>query len=316
MGLFVGGKSFDCHTGRRRLVLRWLGVVALTNALSWTPAVASPMTWRVQMFAKGQENWLSIEGADLYADFSQTDAWTLRNLRYRGVEIIGIHGANGSVVNVVRPAGGEANPWIGTSHGKEKVASFTITIDGQRVDYQTGRTYSGSQVVLVKRSNLGPLDHQAEIRFPASGDRIVEKNSYTPVKDSLDRLNFLYAFMHCNNNRLNQWLALLPDGEMLQGKVVRDDNAFSLTRDVRAVALYDDQDQVGVAYVYPEAYPGVEGFRNAIWDRKLDNKLYFRPALPQEAWEAGKHVEFQLEVIPFSAGPNDWVARAQRITSG
>jgi len=31
------------------------------------PVVAEPVTWRMQMFLKGQKDWLSVEGHGLYA---------------------------------------------------------------------------------------------------------------------------------------------------------------------------------------------------------------------------------------------------------
>ena len=85
--------------------------------------------------------------------------------------------------------------------------------------------------------------------------------------------------MHCNNNSLDQWMALAGGRKELEGRVGKGDGQFSLKEDARTVIFYSAAMKKGVAYAYPEIYEGEAGFNNAIWDRKGDNKLYFRPAL-------------------------------------
>jgi len=75
------------------------------------------------------------------------------------------------------------DPWIGTGHGKEKVRRLTILVDGKERPYQPGGTFSGQVVVIRKLSNMGPLDHEAEIVFPSSGDRIIERHAYKVLED-------------------------------------------------------------------------------------------------------------------------------------
>jgi len=284
------------------------GLLVVENLTS-----ASEVIWTVRMFQKGQQNRFAVENGTMFVDFLEQHAWTIRNIRYGGDEIVGEHGANGTVVNAKPEADAKAkDPWIGTGHGKEKVQRLAILVDGQERSYQPGGTFSGRVVVIRKLSNLGPLNHVAEITFPVSGDRIIERHIYKVMEDLGQRFNFMYAFMHCNNNSLDQWLALAGDGKELEGRVGQGDGKFSLKQDVQAVIFYSAALKKGVVYAYPEVYEGADGFKNAIWDRKGDNKLYFRPAVGKK-YGVGDRFEFRLQVIPFSADPDDWKAQAKEL---
>jgi len=276
-------------------------------------ALAGEATWTVRMFQKQQQNRFSVESGTLFVDFLEQHAWTIRNIRHRGDEIVGEHGANGSVVNAKPEADAKSkDPWIGTGHGKEKVQQLTILVDGQERPYQPGGTCSGQVVVIRKISNMGPLDHEAEITFPVSGDRIIERHAYKVVEDLGRRFNFVYAFMHCNNNALDQWLALAGKDKEMGGRVNQDDGQFSLKQDARVVIFYSAAMRKGVVYAYPEVYEGEADFKNAIWDRKGDNKLYFRPAVGKK-YGVGDRFEFRLQVVPFSAEPDDWKDKAKKL---
>lgn len=188
-------------------------------------------------------------------------------------------------------------------------------MDGKERPYQPGGTFSGKVVVIHKLLNMGPLDHETEIAFPSSGDRIIERHAYRVVEDLGQRFNFVYAFMHCNSNSLDQWMALAGGGKELEGRVGQADGKFSLKEDVQTVIFYSAAMKKGVVYAYPEAYEGSDNFKNAIWDRKGDNKLYlyFRPAV-RKKYGVGERFEFRLQVIPFSAEPDDWKSEAKKLT--
>lgn len=276
-------------------------------------SMAGETVWTVRMSQQQLENRVSVESRALFVDLLEQHAWTIRNVRYRGNEIVGEHGANGSVVNAQPKADAKGtDPWIGAGHGKEDVRRLTILVDGQERPYQPGGISSGQVVVIRKISNLGPLDHEAEITFPASGDRIIERHSYEVVEHLGQRFNFVYAFMHCNSNSLDQWLALSDGGKKLEGWVGRGDGLFSLRQDVRSVSFYSAGMQKGVVYAYPEVYQGEGDFKNAIWDRRGDNKLYFRPAVGNK-YGVGDRFEFRLQVIPFSAEQEDWKAQVRKL---
>ena len=160
---------------------------------------------------------------------------------------------------------------------------------------------------------MGPLGHTAQITFPESGDRIIEEHSYTVLEDLSERFRFVYAFMHCNSNALDQWLAQLGNGKELEGRAGKQNNKFSLGQDIKSVIFYSDVLSIGVAYVYPEVYKGADTFKNSIWDRLRDNKLYFRPEV-KSRYKVGDDFEFVLEMIPFSAQPTEWKDTGRKLT--
>ncbi len=302
---------FSCMAIRPEAVVGWAVAMMLSGSLMGTagaegPAQGDEPVWTVRMVQNEREDRLAVESRLLFVDLLEQHAWTIRNIRYGGDEIVGEHGANGSVVNARPEANADSDdPWIGTGHGKEKVQRLTILVDGEEVFCRSGTVLSGRTVAIRKLSNLGPLDHEAELVFPASGDRIVERHAYQVVEDLDQRFHFVYAFMHCNNNALDRWMALTGKGKELEGRVGKADGQFSLKEDIQAVGFYSPALKKGVVYAYPEVYRGAAHFKNSIWDRKGDNKLYFRPEIGNTD-RVGARFEFRLQVIPFSAAPDDW----------
>ncbi len=282
--------------------------------------------WTIKTFEREQGNWFSVESNTLYVDFMEAWSWTIRNIRYTGDEIAGEYGAHGSVVRVDTGAGPKDYHYIGTSHGFETVRNFSILVDGKDQETTPGKTGSGREVVVRKESNLGPFDHEMEITFPASGDTLIEKHSYKVVEDLNGRFTYLFAFMHCNNNALDQWLAVPADGKELEGKLPNcAGSRLSLESDVKSLILYSRAMRKGVTFVYPEIYRGARKieseishgatghFGNCIVDRKNDNKLYFRPEVKKMGYKPGDVFEYSLKVIPFSAEPGEWRAKGKTL---
>jgi len=274
--------------------------------------MSSNQVWTVRINSVDK---LSVESNNLYVDFSRQQAWTIRNIKYMGQEIVGEHGANGSVVNATPRKGmNQKGHWIGTGHGKEKVTSFTIFVDNIPHEFQKGMTLSGKVITIRKKSIMGPLGHTAQITFPESGACIIEKHSYIVLEDLSERFCFIYAFMHCNNNALDQWVALLGHGKEQEGQVGKKDNKFSLKQDIERVIFYSEALNKGVVYIYPEIYRGADTFKNSIWDRSHDNKLYFRPEVMDKNFKVGDRFEFRLKVIPFSAQRTNWKEIGRTLT--
>jgi len=277
--------------------------------------------WTVKRFEKEQGNWFSVESDLLYVDFMEAWSWTIRNIRYMGDEIAGEYGAHGSVVRVDTGTGPkDYYYYYGTSHGFETVRECSILVDGKDQEISLGKTCSGREVIVRKESNLGPLDHQMEVTFPAFGDHIIEKHSYTVVEDLNERFSFLFAFMHENSKAFDQWLAVLPDGEELEGELRnRVPGRISLGRDIKSVIFYSSTMKKGATFVYPQIYKGAgrlecemkEGetkhFGTSIVDMMVGNsKLYFRPEVKGMGYEVGDSFEYRIKVIPFSAEPDEW----------
>jgi len=285
--------------------------------------------WTVKRFEKEQGNWFSVESDLLYVDFMEAWSWTIRNIRYMGDEIAGEYGAHGSVVRVDTGTGPKDYYYYGTSHGFETVRECSILVDGKDQEISLGKTCSGREVIVRKESNLGPLDHQMEVTFPASGDHIIEKHSYTVVEDLNERFSFLFAFMHENSKAFDQWLAVLPDGEELEGELRnRVPGRISLGRDIKSVIFYSSTMKKGATFVYPQIYKGAgrlecemkEGetkhFGTSIVDMMANvgnSKLYFRPEVKGMGYEVGDRFEYRIKVIPFSAEPDEWRAKGKAL---
>ncbi|MFC1509419.1 hypothetical protein ACFL60_07030 [Candidatus Omnitrophota bacterium] len=280
--------------------------ILLSYWITWGSgcALSSAQVWTVRMV---DEDSLSVESTNLHVDFSKDQAWTIRNIRYMGREIVGEYGANGTVVSAEpRKELNTTDRWHGTGHGKEDVSDYTVFVDSIPHEFRAGMTFSGSEIMLRKESTMGPLGHTAQITFPASGDHFIEKHAYSVLEDFEERFYFVYAFMHCNTNALDQWLALLGGGKEQEGKAGKQDKSFSLKQDIKGIIFYSEALGTGVVYEYPEVYRGADPFRNSIWDREHDNKLYFRPDIRVEDFKTGDRFEFSLKVTPFSAQQTNW----------
>lgn len=280
------------------------------------------------MFKKEQGNWFSVDNQILYVDFMEAWSWTIRNIKYMGDEIAGEYGAHGSVVRMDTGPGPKDYYYIGTSHGFETVRSFSILVDGKQQQYEPGATCSGKQIIVRKESNLGPLDHKMQVMFPASGDHIIEQHSYKVVENLNESFTYLFAFMHCNNSALDQWLAVLAGGKELEGKLLnRGASRLAVERDIKSLILFSRTMKKGVTFVYPEIYRGApkleselpqgttEHFGNTIVDRKNDNKFYFRPEVKGMGYEVGDVFEYSIKVIPFSAELDEWKDKGRQLAA-
>ena len=276
--------------------------------------------WTIKTFRKEQKNWFSVESNSLYVDFMEEWAWTIRNIRYLGDEIVGEYGAHGSVVRVDTGTGPKDYYYIGTSHGHERVNSFSIIVDGKVQKYRPGLTCSGKKIIIRKESSLGPFEHQMEITFPVSGNYIIEKHSYKVVEDLNERFSFLFAFMHELSTAFDFWLAELPDRSELEGDLQkRIKGRISLGCDIKSIIFYSSTNKKGVTLVYPKVYKGAdklkveiekgstEHFGSSIVDMSIGNsKLYFRPEVKKMGYKVGDTFEYSIKVIPFSARPKKW----------
>ncbi|MDA3925635.1 MAG: hypothetical protein PF904_13130 [Kiritimatiellae bacterium] len=116
----------------------WSLVLSLIICMS-VFAESSGQGWTVRM---STNQTLLVENANLHVDFAENQAWTIRNIKYMGEEIVGEHGANGTVVNATPGKGMDPNdPWIGTGHGKEVVKSFSVIVDGKPHKFQKGALF-------------------------------------------------------------------------------------------------------------------------------------------------------------------------------
>lgn len=276
---------------------------AISIVLSFLAAAACAAADESAWAVKQTQTRVEFDSGSLFLDFEESCAWTMRNMKYKGRNIIIPAGWNGTVLQA-------KGKWFGTGHGGEQVKSLDILLNGVDIVEFDGAS-PVREARMIKESNIGPLDLRVEIVFPESGDRIVEKHTYTVVEELPGKFNFLYAFMHMNDNAFNQWLAILEAGEEVEGVAGKGDNKFSLGRDIKGLIFYNEAAETGVAYVYPEVYAGADSFKNSIWDRARDNKFYFRPEVLAKGYKPGDKFAFTIKVIPFQARPGDWRAKGR-----
>lgn len=152
------------------------------------------------------------------------------------------------------------------------------------------------------------------IAFPATGDRLIERTRFTANRSLAESLNFVYAYMHCNENALTEWRAWLDSTQTLDGSCTKDNRSHSLHREIQAVAIFAPTTSIGLVYAYPEVYPG-SSKGNFFWDRTRDNKLYFRPRIPGVINLPGDTVAYDLTVMPFTSVAHEWRDKAGEIVS-
>lgn len=293
----------------KKAAYRLLGGLALAQCAAW-PAHGGNEAWTVSLLASERGRLLTVSNATLAATVSEPVFWTLTEIRYQGTLLVGSRGANGAVANVkhTQADGSVSNLWIGTGHGLETLRAFSVEVDGRPCELREGMAVAGRAVTLTKRSTLGLLDQTAVIQFPDSGDRLIERHRFTVNTTPAQSLNFLYAYMHCNENALTEWRAWTASDAILTGSCTGDDNTFHLKQDVRAVSFFAPSLGLGLSYIFPEVYPG-KRIRNAIWDRPHDNKLYFTPDIP-EVPAVGAGYDYAVTVMPFQSTLEAWAARS------
>jgi len=282
-----------------------VGLISLCLSCSANPV------WQVAMTTDKTGRLLTVSNEMLSVTLTEKDSWTIREIWFEGTLMVGRFGANGAVASV-KPAARmpEAKDgWMGTGHGFETVKTHTIIIDEKPVDLKPGDVIDAKIITLTKDSNIGPLDQIAEICFPETGDRLIERTRFTANRSLEDSLNFVYAYMHCNENALTDWRAWLDPQNTEDGQCIKDDQTFSLNKDVLAIAMFGPKTGKGIVYVYPEVYAG--GPRgNFFWDRTRDNKLYFQPKIPGVISSKGDTCQYVLTVVPFSAKTSEWQEEA------
>jgi hypothetical protein len=275
-------------------------------------------TWKIKTFTdkhpviKTKEvKYISIDNGTIYADFSDVSAWALRKIKYNNEIVVqGRHGAwNGTVSNIPKniEVGGDKG-WCGTGHGGDIINKVEIIVDGKAHPIADDITLEGKEIKFVKHSRQIALNHIMEITFPASGDYIIEKHSFEAIEPLKDKFNFMYGFMHCNNNSMKSWLALLDEkgNKTEAGICTKDDMTVSLKKDIKALTFYSQEMEKGIVYIFPEVYEGSDTFKNSIYDRPHDNKFYFRPLIKKNEIKTGDKFEYQIKVIPFESSAEKW----------
>ena len=268
---------------------------------------------------------LKVEAPDFAVSFRQLAAWTVGTFDFKGKRIGTPSGATGTVVQVYDPAKKKLD-WLGTGHGGEVVQQVTLLLDGKEVPlvaegkdvFSRAATHSGRRVELLKKSVLGPIRYEAHHVMPAGTSHYLSVFRGTVTEDlSAERFNQGHTFMHMMPCEMNEWIVFSEGGHVLKEGVVEEGSSVSppgktvLFKDLKAAACYSPAWKIGVAYVFPQAYPGESHLQS-----RPGKDLKFRAGLLGAAYsKAGSTFEFKLKVLPFEAAPADWKTRAKALAA-
>lgn len=304
----------------RKTLLCAIVLMAVTTGLSngmMTVLAAAPRPeWNVSLSVQGSHRFLVVENETIRTEFIESLAWMLAKVFHKGVPVISWTGSNGAVVSI-DPAATWDRPanqltWIGSGHGGEVLTSYAVEVDGELHPFRNDLSLKGSEIRLIKTSEMGPFRFNHTVSFDADGKSFTEEHHFT-VREGLEWFKFIYAFMHQIAKPLNNWVAWLPDSSTRSGTADKGDGSRCLEVDIRAIAFHSSVHKTGVIVEYEESYPSLNGKDHFFNDRTLDNKLYFRPNIrPQDLQLGGEYV-YRAKVIPFQAENENWSEAARLI---
>lgn len=250
---------------------------------------------------------LTIETGDYKAEFRPESAWTFGKVFYQGKPIISETGANQTVINVRRGKDDSVqDPWIGTGHGGEKIRSVQLEVDGRLFPLDSNlEAVQGRVFRVIKEADIGPFRLNSTVTVSPEG---IEQDYAFRVLSDASSVNYMYAFMHCFNGFMSRWIADTGEDDWIRGEFY-EDNSMTLKRDIRALAVYSEAEQVGAVLVYPEVYPGKPERANQLWNRPHDNKHYLCIDPPVDP---GARFRLRAKLTGFSAASADWEQAAIR----
>jgi hypothetical protein len=264
----------------------------------------------------GKNTRLHVTAGDYRVTFVARSAWTIREAAWKDDLFLTPTGAYGTVARW-REKPPEADLFVGTGHGGEKVESLTLAVYENDADdpaktvdvleaVENGKALpaAGARFVLTKTSRIGPYKHTFVTTVSPEGLR--ETSRLEPDGD-LDTIDLVYPFMHCFPKSYTDWTAALPGGGT-DGGTFASDNRFTLRKAAEWIAVYDAEKGRGVLL----AFPGEVSAPNKLWNRKRDNKLYLT--------YTGKRLtdppEVTIAVRVFEADKDGWKEKAGKEAAG
>ncbi|MGD9497750.1 MAG: hypothetical protein AB7Y46_15720, partial [Armatimonadota bacterium] len=246
-----------------------------------------------------EQGFLTVRTEHLRAVFEAASAWTLDGIWYDGFKLAGPTGHYGTVLV---PVDGQ---FIGTGHtegGREIVHSLRLTVDGEERPVEVGITIQADEVEVVKRSTIHKFD--ATHTVTVLGDEIVQRAQLTATQ--AHQLRLMYLFMHCIEPGTTRWIALTPEGELVEGEF-NSDTSFELSRKARWVAQWFPEQELAVL-LYATRIPQPDTAAVRLWDQPHYHKFDFQTNTAPWAFAPGDELDFTLvlRVVPGESG--DWSA--------
>lgn len=254
-----------------------------------------------------------VDNGGMKVDFARDTFWTVRDIFYKGVMVGQASGGTGAVVHW------DGKP-VGTVHRdgdkQEKLLSVDLIIDGKTIPlWADGRevvtaetVYEGKDFGMVKRSLIGPFQHEAHFTWKDGTNALTATNSFEAVEDvTAERFKgYRYVFMHMMPLVMTEWMRVNPDGTVASGTVKdeKPDKARTVWLEPgRGMAVYAPESQTGIAYFYPA---GTVGKCEYSFRGGKDTK--FRAVLfDQDQYAKGDKRAWTLTLEPFTSAPDAWM---------
>jgi len=248
----------------------------------------------------GQMITISVENYTV--DLSASKSWTILQAGYDGRPLLINSGHHQAVIFEKVNAG--TDPFIGTGHRPEEILDIKLIGNGQPYDVEPGMEISDCGNIAFRRhTRIGPFEQVSHIVISSEG---IRESCWFTVTGDTSKTEYMYPFMHIFDNSMNKWIARDAEGNISQGELT-DDNSFTMKKDILWTAVYSADMELAVILVYPEAYSGWPSFKNAWWNRKTDNKLYFK-VNPER--QPGKEFGYEIIVQGYNTGEKKWKEEA------
>ncbi len=225
-------------------------------------------------------------------------AWTVSKTSKAGRYISNNHGsAQGSVIRV-------DEQWAGSKHGNEQLLNVRLLVDGTEQYLSDGQSYYGNHIEFSRTSILGGA-YKLTSTMTITPDWSNEHITFEGLDASKTVKNF-YGFLGSRTNRMISYAGFDSKGSRLfTGNTNKDDNIAVGLEASNIVAQYDPLNGDGIlSIVTSDEDVGLLSF---IWDRSIDNKLYF---IMQDAHGLAyptNYFELDQTLYFFKADPDNWL---------
>ena len=191
---------------------------------------------------------------------------------------------NGTII--IMGVNGDAEP-IGSCHGGETINEWSLEVDGQPIVDPELTTYEGDSWELHKISTLAYAGRSMtlDLLMECDGQFITETGTIH-CNTNWTFVNALYPFCCSHSNAFTEYIGIELDNSGYTGSTDDDDNVIHYFPASKRMAQYDPLTGVGVSTVW---WTQVAPDDTEIWDRSIDNKLYWRQTragpIVQAGWE-------------------------------
>lgn len=226
-----------------------------------------------------------ITVGDYRVIFSEKMSWTYRDVFYKEKMLLVPSGFQQSVIKETNVPKG-SDTFLGTGHRKETIEQVQIIVTNKKnkkhihevkpgMELPVGQSYTfHKKSKFISEFNGLLYDHESKITI--SKDGIQEDYHFKATGDDLSKVSLMYVFMHIFPNSTKYWTVGNNEEVTHRGEFLND-KSFSLKKDFRFGLIYDPEQNLGTAIIYPQMYKGHPGgLQNAFWNRETNNKHYLQ----------------------------------------